>query len=82
VLALIGNACLAVTIVDWNRRRGPWYVRFSWRYSGLALLFVGMTLAVVIARPEGLIVAAACMLAGGVLWLFSRRVGKPALRQA
>jgi hypothetical protein len=80
VLVLICNTCLAVTIVDWNRRRGPWYVRFSWRYFAVMLIFIYMTIAVIIQEPEGLTIAAAFIVSALVCSMISRRNAEPALR--
>jgi hypothetical protein len=81
MLVLICNKCLAVTIVDWNRRRGrPWYVQFAWRYFAVMLIFIYMTVAVIIQKPEGLMMAAAFIVSALVCSLISRRNVEPALR--
>jgi hypothetical protein len=73
VLVLICNNCLAVTIIDWNRRRGRWYVRFAWRYFAVMLIFVYMTIAVIVQKPEGLMIAAAFIVSAIVYSMVSRR---------
>jgi amino acid transporter len=55
-LVLVCNNCLAVTLIDWHRRRGAWYARVSWRYAAVMLVFLGMALALIIQRPECLAV--------------------------
>jgi hypothetical protein len=73
VLVLLCNNCLAVTIVDWHRRRGAWYVRFSWRYFALTLIFIYMTVATIIQRPSGLVIAAAFVISALVFSMISPR---------
>jgi hypothetical protein len=81
VLVLICNKCLAVAIVDWNRRtERPWYARFPWRYFAVMLIFIYMTIAVIIQEPEGLFMAAAFIALALVCSMISRRKVEPALR--
>jgi hypothetical protein len=81
-LALITNSCLAVAIVDWNRRRGPWYARFSWRYFFVTLLFACMTVAVIIKQPAGLLMAAGFVFPVFVASIIPRRTSAQALPAA
>ena len=72
VLVLIGSDCLAVTLVDWKRRRGPWYIRLSWRYLVIASIFFSAAIAVIIESPESVLIAGAVILAILVFSMISR----------
>jgi hypothetical protein len=82
VLVLICNNCLAVTIVDWNRRRGPWYARFSWRYFCLTLLFLAMAVAIIVREPAGLFLTAGLILMAASFSIIARRSGALAMPAA
>jgi hypothetical protein len=72
VLVLICNDCLAVTIIDWRRRRGAWYKRLSWRYVIVTLIFVYTTIAIIIEKPEGIKIAGAFIVSVLVFSIISR----------
>ncbi len=83
VLTLISADCLAVTLVDWKRRRGAWYKKLSWRYLFVMLIFLYGAAAIMIEQPAGLWMAAAFIVAAIVVATFGRArgggAGKPVL---
>lgn len=72
VLVLICNDCLAVTIIDWRQRRGPWYARLSWRYAFVTLIFVYTTIAIIVEKPEGIKIAGAFIVSVLLFSMISR----------
>jgi hypothetical protein len=72
VLVLMCNDCFAVTIVEWRRRRGPWYARLSWHYFITSLIFVYTTIAIIIEKPEGIKIAGAFIASVVIFSMFSR----------
>lgn len=57
VLVLMTSACGAAVIDRWNKRTGPWYVRLSWPFALILVIFVYTTLANIIEKPDGLKIA-------------------------
>jgi hypothetical protein len=72
VLVLMCNDCLAVTIVEWQRRTGAWYRRLHWRYFVTTLVFVYTAVAIIIEKPEGIKIASAFILSIIVFSMISR----------
>jgi hypothetical protein len=72
VMVLMFSACLAVVIVEWKSRSGPWYRRLSWRYFLTTLVFVYTTVAIIVEKPEGIKIASAFILTIVVFSLISR----------
>jgi hypothetical protein len=57
VLVLMSSACIATLIDKWRRSRGPWFWRLSWPFSLITLVFLYTTLANMIEKPDGLMIA-------------------------
>ena len=72
VLVLITSACVATVIDRWRLREGRWYERFSWGYGLITAVFAYTTLDVVIAKPDGIKIAACFVAAILVTSLVSR----------
>ena len=58
VLVLITSACVASVIDLWQRREGRWYVRISWPFLLITLVFIYTTVANVYEKPDGIKIAA------------------------
>lgn len=57
VLMLMTSACVATLIDRWRENEGPWYVRLSWPFALITVVFVYTTLANMIEKPDGLVIA-------------------------
>jgi len=57
VLVLMSSACIATLIDKWRSSRGPWFWRLSWPFSLITLVFLYTTLANMIEKPDGLMIA-------------------------
>jgi hypothetical protein len=57
VLVLITSAGVASVIDQWQRRPGRWYVRLSWSFVLVTLVFVYTTIANVYEKPDGIKIA-------------------------
>ena len=58
VLVLISSACVACLIDIWQRRAGRWFVRMSWPFLLITLVFFYTTVANVYEKPDGIKIAA------------------------
>ena len=63
VLMLISSACVATLIDKWRSRQGFWTQRISWPYAAITLVFLYTTLANLIEKPTGLLIASWFILA-------------------
>ncbi len=57
VLVLMSSACIATLIDRWRSREGAWYVRLSWPFTFITVIFLYTTLANMIEKPDGLLIA-------------------------
>ncbi len=57
VLVLITSGCVASLIDHWQRRTGRWYVRTSWSFLAITVVFIYTTIANVYEKPDGLKIA-------------------------
>ncbi|MBI1833089.1 MAG: amino acid transporter, partial [Planctomycetes bacterium] len=57
VLVLMSSACIATLIDRWSENEGAWYARLSWPYAVITVIFVYTTLANMIEKPDGLLIA-------------------------
>jgi hypothetical protein len=57
VLVLMSSACLAAVIDVWRHRQGPWYRRLAWPYALISVVFFYTTVANIVERPVGLVIA-------------------------
>jgi hypothetical protein len=71
---------MACLIDTWRSRTGYWFTRLSWAYLLITLVFVYTTLANIIEKPDGLIIASWFILAIVVSSVASRMVRSKELR--
>jgi hypothetical protein len=72
VMVLMSSAAVAVTIAEWQRRSGPWFVRLSWPYLLASLVFFYTTVAIIIEKPDGIKIAGAFVVSMLVFSFISR----------
>ncbi|MSQ92933.1 MAG: amino acid transporter [Gemmataceae bacterium] len=57
VLVLMSSACIATLIDRWRARSGVWFFRLSWPFALITVVFLYTTLANMIEKPDGLLIA-------------------------
>lgn len=57
VLVLMSSACIATLIDRWRERTGYWFMRLSWPFALITAVFLYTTLANMIEKPDGLLIA-------------------------
>ena len=57
VLVLITSACVASIIDMWRSRQGRWYMRLSWPFLIITIVFIYTTIANVYEKPDGIKIA-------------------------
>jgi hypothetical protein len=80
VLVLISSACIATLIDRWRANVGPWYARVSWPFALITLVFIYTTLANIIEKPDGLMIASWFIVAIVVSSVVSRFMRSTELR--
>ncbi len=80
VLVLISSACVAALIDTWRSRRGLWFVRLSWPFAFITVVFVYTTVANVLEKPDGIKIASWFILAIIVMSIVSRFTRSKELR--
>lgn len=63
VLVLISSACVATVIDNYRHREGSWWMRVSWVYLAITIVFFFTTAANMIERPDGIKIASWFILA-------------------
>ncbi len=72
VLVLMSSACVAALIDSWRHRQGRWFVRLSWPFAFISLVFFYTTIENVIAKTDGIKIATWFILAIVVSSVVSR----------
>jgi hypothetical protein len=80
VLVLMCSACIATLIDRWRSRRGRWFLRLSWPFALITLVFIYTTLANMIEKPDGLLIASWFIVAIVVSSIVSRFMRSKELR--
>jgi hypothetical protein len=80
VLVLMSSACIATVIDRYRANRGPWFMRVSWPFAVIMLVFVYTTLANMVEKPVGLFIASWFILAIIASSIFSRFLRSKELR--
>jgi hypothetical protein len=80
VLVLISSACIASLIDRWRANTGRWYARLSWPFALITLVFIYTTLANIIEKPDGLMIASWFIVAIVVSSVVSRFMRSTELR--
>jgi hypothetical protein len=57
VLVLMSSACIATLIDRWRAHHGPWFLRLSWPFALITVIFVYTTLVNMFEKPDGLMIA-------------------------
>lgn len=57
VLVLMSSACIATLIDRWRARSGLWVFRLSWPFALITVVFLYTTVANMIEKPDGLLIA-------------------------
>jgi hypothetical protein len=76
----MSSACVATVIDRWRASRGPWYFRLSWPFTLITTVFVYTTLAIMIEKSIGLVIASGFILAIVLSSIVSRFMRSKELR--
>jgi hypothetical protein len=80
VLVLMTSAGVATVIDRWRSRSGHWLRRTPWPYVLITLMFVYTTIAIIIEKPDGIMIGSCFVAAILVSSLISRTVRSTELR--
>jgi hypothetical protein len=80
VMVLISSACLATVFDITKKRTGLWITRVPWHYVLIAGVFVYMTTDIIVAKPDGIKIAGAFIIAVVLSSMTSRILRSTELR--
>jgi len=72
VMVLMSSAGVAVVIDDWRKRSGAWWQRLHWGYLAATAVFLYITVAIIIEKPDGIKIAGAFVASVLVFSIISR----------
>jgi hypothetical protein len=80
VMVLMSSAGVAVVIDEWRKRSGTAWQRLHWGYLFATLVFLYITVAIIIEKPEGIKIASAFVVSIVAFSMFSRTQRSTELR--
>jgi hypothetical protein len=80
VMVLMSSACLATVFDITGKRAGFWLTRVPWHYVAIAAVFLYMTTAIIIEKPDGIKIAGAFIVAVMISSMTSRIVRSTEMR--
>jgi hypothetical protein len=72
VMVLLASAGVAVVIDEWRKRSGAWWQRLHWGFVAATAVFLYITVAIIIEKPDGIKIAGTFIAAVLIFSMISR----------